>query len=144
MRELGLCTCNEPALILALLETNAQAYAVKEPSPPGAVDLARRLREAGARMYGAFWCSHCQEQKQAFGQAAMAEFPYQECYPEGWALVRHLLLPQCPDGTRYCLNVLMALASASMSWWHLLLPQCPGGTCFRLNVLMALASASMS
>lgn len=35
-------------------------------------------------MYGAFWCSHCYDQKQMFGKEAMAEFPYVECYPEGW------------------------------------------------------------
>lgn len=34
-------------------------------------------------MYGAFWCSHCYDQKQAFGAEAMAAFPYVECYPEG-------------------------------------------------------------
>eukprot|EP00798_Chlamydomonas_sp_ICE-L_P015767 gene15767-21890_t len=37
-----------------------------------------------ARMYGAFWCSHCYEQKMEFGQQAMAEFPYTECFPTGW------------------------------------------------------------
>lgn len=53
-------------------------------SPSGAAKLAERLRDAGARMYGAFWCSHCYEQKQAFGGDAMAAFPYVECFPEGW------------------------------------------------------------
>jgi len=53
-------------------------------STPDAVALAKRLRAAGARMYGAFWCSHCLDQKQAFGAGAMAEFPYVECFPAGW------------------------------------------------------------
>ncbi|KAK9842089.1 hypothetical protein WJX81_007917 [Elliptochloris bilobata] len=48
------------------------------------VDLARRLRAAGARFYGAFWCSHCFEQKEAFGAAAAKELPYVECYPDGF------------------------------------------------------------
>eukprot|EP00878_Enallax_costatus_P002963 GHUV01003159.1.p1 GENE.GHUV01003159.1~~GHUV01003159.1.p1 ORF type:complete len:370 (+),score=119.68 GHUV01003159.1:213-1322(+) len=48
------------------------------------ISLAKRLREAGAKMYGAFWCSHCYDQKQEFGQQAMADFPYVECFPEGW------------------------------------------------------------
>ncbi|GFH15452.1 VKc domain-containing protein [Haematococcus lacustris] len=61
-----------------------QAPEVLTASSPQAVSLARRLRDAGARMYGAFWCSHCFDQKQAFGSAAMADFPYVECYPEGW------------------------------------------------------------
>lgn len=51
------------------------------------VSLAKRLNEAGAKMYGAFWCSHCYDQKQEFGQQAMAEFPYVECFPEGWKKV---------------------------------------------------------
>jgi len=46
--------------------------------------LAQRLRDAGAKMYGAFWCSHCYEQKQEFGKGAMDVFPYVECFPEGW------------------------------------------------------------
>lgn len=45
--------------------------------------LVQRLRDSGARMYGAFWCSHCYDQKQTFGAEAMAAFPYVECYPEG-------------------------------------------------------------
>lgn len=39
-------------------------------------------------MYGAFWCTHCYDQKQEFGAQAMAEFPYVECFPEGWKKVR--------------------------------------------------------
>ena len=35
-------------------------------------------------MYGAFWCSHCFEQKQAFGAEAAHELPYVECYPQGY------------------------------------------------------------
>jgi uncharacterized membrane protein len=53
-------------------------------SPPEATSLAARLKKAGAQMYGAFWCSHCYDQKQIFGQEAMAEFPYVECFPDGW------------------------------------------------------------
>jgi hypothetical protein len=33
-------------------------------------------------MYGAFWCSHCAEQKAAFGSGA--PLPYTECFPEGY------------------------------------------------------------
>lgn len=55
-----------------------------------ALDLAGRLKESGARMYGAFWCSHCFEQKQTFGKEAMQSFPYVECFPEGWRRVSSL------------------------------------------------------
>lgn len=53
-------------------------------SSPRALGLARALRESGAQMFGAFWCSHCFEQKQAFGIAAQAALPYVECYPDGF------------------------------------------------------------
>ena len=53
-------------------------------SSPRALGLAHALREAGAEMFGAFWCSHCFEQKQAFGVAAQADLPYVECYPDGF------------------------------------------------------------
>lgn len=62
--------------------------AVTAESSSRAVTLAERLHAAGAKMYGAFWCSHCFDQKQAFGKQAMAEFPYVECYPDGWKRVR--------------------------------------------------------
>ena len=45
-------------------------------------DLALFLKEKGAKMYGAFWCSHCIEQKAPFG--ARAQIPYVECFPHGW------------------------------------------------------------
>ena len=53
-------------------------------SSPRALGLARALRAAGAEMFGAFWCSHCLEQRQAFGIAAQADLPYVECYPDGF------------------------------------------------------------
>lgn len=53
-------------------------------SSPRAIGLARALRDSGAQMFGAFWCSHCFEQKQAFGISAQTELPYVECYPDGF------------------------------------------------------------
>jgi len=44
--------------------------------------LADHLRENGAVVYGAYWCPHCQEQKQMFGPAA-SSLPYVECDPRG-------------------------------------------------------------
>ena len=54
------------------------------------IALAKRLREAGVRMFGAFWCNHCYDQKQSFGKEAMEFFPYVECYPKGYRKVRRL------------------------------------------------------
>jgi glutaredoxin len=44
--------------------------------------LAEHLTATGAQMYGAFWCPHCDTQKQLFGRA-VAHIPYVECDPEG-------------------------------------------------------------
>ncbi|KAK9866288.1 hypothetical protein WJX84_007719 [Apatococcus fuscideae] len=60
-----------------------QPVLVRESSPSEAPALAKRLREAGAKMYGAFWCTHCHDQKEEFGREAMSDFPYVECYPDG-------------------------------------------------------------
>ncbi|KAK7840785.1 thiol-disulfide oxidoreductase lto1 [Quercus suber] len=53
-------------------------------SSPFAVSLAKHLNSIGAKMYGAFWCSHCLEQKQTFGQEAAKLLDYVECFPDGY------------------------------------------------------------
>jgi uncharacterized membrane protein len=45
---------------------------------PKARALAIHLSRSGAKMYGASWCPHCQEQKELFGLAA-SRLPYVEC-----------------------------------------------------------------
>jgi hypothetical protein len=44
--------------------------------------LARCLKDRGVKMYGAWWCPHCQEQKEKFG-ASFEYAPYIECGIEG-------------------------------------------------------------
>ncbi len=44
--------------------------------------LADHLTATGAKMYGAFWCPHCADQKEMFGDAVDA-VNYIECDPEG-------------------------------------------------------------
>ncbi|PSN15099.1 hypothetical protein C7271_21160 [filamentous cyanobacterium CCP5] len=58
--------CTQPA-------TDSDAYAAR---------LADHLTATGAVMYGAYWCPHCEAQKELFG-AAMEAIPYVECDPEG-------------------------------------------------------------
>ncbi|MEW6722430.1 MAG: hypothetical protein AB1324_04155 [Candidatus Micrarchaeota archaeon] len=41
-------------------------------------DFARCLSDKGAKMYGAFWCPHCNEQKEMFG-GSWKYAPYVEC-----------------------------------------------------------------
>lgn len=49
------------------------------PSGPGQYDeLAVCLADKGVKFYGAFWCSHCAEQKKIFGNSAKL-LPYIEC-----------------------------------------------------------------
>ena len=48
-----------------------------------ALALAEDLQSLDATFYGAFWCSHCFDQKQALGKQAMARIPYVECSKEG-------------------------------------------------------------
>ncbi|KAJ9540894.1 hypothetical protein OSB04_027400 [Centaurea solstitialis] len=57
---------------------------IKAPSSPLALKLAAHLRSIGAKMYGAFWCSHCLEQKQMFGSEAAKLLDYVECFPDGY------------------------------------------------------------
>lgn len=47
------------------------------------IALAKHLTETGAKMYGAFWCPHCFEQKQILGKEAFKEINYIECDPQG-------------------------------------------------------------
>lgn len=43
------------------------------------IELAKHLTEKGAKMYGAYWCPHCYEQKQLFGKQAWDKVTYVEC-----------------------------------------------------------------
>ncbi|MEA5534116.1 vitamin K epoxide reductase family protein [Crocosphaera sp. XPORK-15E] len=47
------------------------------------IALAQNLTKVGGKMYGAFWCPHCYEQKQLLGEAAVEEITYIECDPRG-------------------------------------------------------------
>ncbi|PZV16404.1 MAG: hypothetical protein DCF22_05450 [Leptolyngbya sp.] len=47
------------------------------------IELAKHLKQIGAKMYGAYWCPHCHDQKELFGKEAAAIYPYVECAPDG-------------------------------------------------------------
>ncbi|MBW4550643.1 MAG: hypothetical protein KME35_05965 [Aphanocapsa sp. GSE-SYN-MK-11-07L] len=47
-----------------------------------AAGLAVQLKKIGAKMYGAYWCPHCTQQKEMFGQA-LSQINYIECDPRG-------------------------------------------------------------
>lgn len=44
-------------------------------------ELAKCLTESGAKFYGAYWCSWCNQQKELFGEASQY-LPYVECSNE--------------------------------------------------------------
>ena len=46
--------------------------------------LSKNLQELDARLYGAFWCGHCYDQKEAFGKEAFSKIPYIECSKDGY------------------------------------------------------------
>lgn len=43
------------------------------------VNFAKCLTQSGVKMYGAFWCPHCQTQKEMFGPLGFKEINYIEC-----------------------------------------------------------------
>jgi glutaredoxin len=54
-------------------------------SSPAAIELARHLKQIDAKIYGAFWCPHCAEQRRLFGRQAFNLYiNYIECAPEGY------------------------------------------------------------
>eukprot|EP00669_Euglena_mutabilis_P009837 TRINITY_DN4655_c0_g1_i1.p3 TRINITY_DN4655_c0_g1~~TRINITY_DN4655_c0_g1_i1.p3 ORF type:complete len:213 (+),score=63.57 TRINITY_DN4655_c0_g1_i1:292-930(+) len=57
--------------------------AITTASSPRALAIGRRLGALNARMYGAYWCSHCYGQKQALGAEAFAAVTYVECAADG-------------------------------------------------------------
>ncbi|KAG6528160.1 hypothetical protein ZIOFF_010309 [Zingiber officinale] len=54
------------SLTMRLSDITLEPYEteITNQSTPLALSLAKHLRSIGAKMYGAFWCSHCNEQKQ--------------------------------------------------------------------------------
>ncbi len=56
----------------------AVRYSEKNAKPDHRDDLAQCLTDKGTKMYGAYWCPHCQQQKKAFGNA-FKKVTYVEC-----------------------------------------------------------------
>ncbi|MFM7362109.1 MAG: vitamin K epoxide reductase family protein [Cyanobium sp.] len=56
---------------------------VTSESRPATLALAEHLTAGGARMYSAYWCPHCHEQKELFGKEAAAKLKVIECAPDG-------------------------------------------------------------
>lgn len=80
-------------LIMAVVLVAGLIWLIKTPGRPGKLDaFATCIKDSGATFYGAFWCSHCQNQKALFGSSAKL-LPYVECStPDGKGQ-----LPVCSD-----------------------------------------------
>ncbi|MBA3913261.1 MAG: hypothetical protein H0X25_05280 [Acidobacteriales bacterium] len=58
-------------------------YAYSHRRKPGPADaLAKCLTQKGVKMYGAYWCPHCAEQKESFG-TSFEYVTYVECAVKG-------------------------------------------------------------
>lgn len=64
-------------IIIAVVILGGILY-LKKNTPGQLDDFARCLDESGVTFYGAFWCPHCQEQKEMFGNSERL-LPYVEC-----------------------------------------------------------------
>jgi uncharacterized membrane protein len=60
----------------------AHSDLAEPPEDPRLTALAQHLESTGAKYYGAFWCTNCQEQRRLFGASA-EHLPYVECSPDG-------------------------------------------------------------
>lgn len=66
-------------IIIGMVVASLIGYSVWQSRQPGELDaLATCLKDKGAVFYGAFWCGHCQNQKEMFGKSEKF-LPYVEC-----------------------------------------------------------------
>ena len=58
---------------------------IRTDSTDQSIALAKKIvsSEIDGKLYGAYWCSHCNNQKQLFGMEAANIFPYIECDKNG-------------------------------------------------------------
>ena len=56
---------------------------VRSESGPAQIALAEHLTASGAKVYTAYWCPHCHEQKELFGRQASEKLTVIECAPDG-------------------------------------------------------------
>lgn len=66
-------------IVMAVVAIIGAALVVGQKSGPGKLDrFVKCLKDKKALFYGAFWCSHCQNQKKLFGSSS-EHLPYIEC-----------------------------------------------------------------
>ncbi len=72
------------ALATFIISPESAKPAVKATDVPAGMytELATCIKDSGATFYGAYWCPHCKEQKELFGDA-VSLLPYVECATPG-------------------------------------------------------------
>ncbi|MEB3337514.1 MAG: vitamin K epoxide reductase family protein [Leptolyngbyaceae bacterium] len=60
-----------------------ELYPITTVSGSAEIALAQHLQKSGAKMYSAYWCPHCHDQKQLFGKEAFSQINSIECDPKG-------------------------------------------------------------
>lgn len=71
---------SSPGGLLAQMPSSPQPPpAVVAVSGQREVAIGKMLKKRGAKMYGAYWCSHCHEQKERLGKKAFSKVMYVEC-----------------------------------------------------------------
>ena len=65
-------------IIIGLIVFIGGLFIINMKTPGKYDEFAQCITDSGAKFYGAFWCPHCQAQKQLFGKSAK-KLPYIEC-----------------------------------------------------------------
>ncbi len=83
---IALTAVGSHALIVKAIPSAAQPSQAKAPvmvaDSKAIQSLTAHLKKVGAKMYGAYWCPHCKEQKDLFGES-VRNVNYIECDPKG-------------------------------------------------------------
>ncbi|NOY15215.1 MAG: hypothetical protein GXP43_03285 [bacterium] len=70
------------AVLLGIISFAGLFFYFKNHTPSSYDSLAQCLTQKGAKMYGAYWCPHCKEQKKMFG-SSFKYINYIECASPG-------------------------------------------------------------
>ena len=73
----------DPSIAIDYTNLNGNPPQVKSISSSAQIRLAKHLRSRNIIMYSAYWCPHCHEQKELFGEEASKELLVVECAKDG-------------------------------------------------------------
>lgn len=66
-------------IVIVIVVVGGLGFILSKSGKPGKYDdFAKSLKDKGAEFFGAFWCTHCQSQKEEFG-SSKKYLPYIEC-----------------------------------------------------------------